>query len=113
MADKLIEESGYLAVNEAVVTAIQRDCPFFIPSRLVDFEYFGGDEKKTANMRKMAKDYQKEIDFCLFLWLILDIQKSDYEMLTPCEKAFIYKAWENKAVSDSTMFRDAALNAIK
>lgn len=32
MADKLIEESGYLAVNEAVVTAIQRDCPFLFPA---------------------------------------------------------------------------------
>lgn len=32
MADKLIEESGYLAVNEVVVTAIQRDCPFLFPA---------------------------------------------------------------------------------
>ncbi|MEY8536597.1 hypothetical protein AALH30_24265 [Blautia pseudococcoides] len=38
--------------------------------------------------------------------------KSDYEILTPCEKAFIYKAWENKVVSDSTVLRDAVLNAI-
>lgn len=59
----------------------------------------------------MAKDYQKEIDFAFFV-VNFGYSKSDYEMLTPCEKAFIYKAWENKAVSDSTMFRDAALNAI-
>ena len=32
MADKLIKESGYLVVNEAVVTAIQRDCPFLFPA---------------------------------------------------------------------------------
>mgnify|MGYP006925862660 FL=1 len=32
MADKLIEESGYLAVNEVVVKAIQRDCPFLFPA---------------------------------------------------------------------------------
>ena len=59
----------------------------------------------------MAKDYQKEIDFAFFV-VNFGYSKSDYEMLTPCEKAFVYKAWENKAVSDSTMFRDAALNAI-
>jgi len=38
--------------------------------------------------------------------------KADYEALTPRDMAFIYKAWENKIVSDTTHLRNAVLNAV-
>lgn len=59
----------------------------------------------------MAKDYQKEIDFAFFA-VNFGYSKTDYEVLTLKEKAFIYKAWEEKIVSDSTTLRNAVLNAV-
>lgn len=59
----------------------------------------------------MAKDYQKEIDFAFFA-VNFGYSKSDYETLTPREKVFIYKAWENKVVSDSQMLSNAVSNAV-
>jgi len=38
--------------------------------------------------------------------------KADYGALTPRDMAFIYKAWENKIVSDTTHLRNAVLNAV-
>lgn len=38
--------------------------------------------------------------------------KQDYLDLTDMDKQFLYKAWENKTVSDSTQMRNAVLNAI-
>ena len=59
----------------------------------------------------MAKDYQKEIDFSFFA-VNLRYSKSDYNELTPKEKAFILNSWEDKTVSDSTLLRNAVFNAI-
>lgn len=47
----------------------------------------------------------------LFLWSILGTQKKIIWHLPHAEKAFIYKAYENKTISTSTMIRDAVLNA--
>lgn len=38
--------------------------------------------------------------------------KADYGSLTRREKLFIYKAWENKVVSESTTLRNSVLNAV-
>lgn len=38
--------------------------------------------------------------------------KSEYEELTPREIAFIHKAYEDKQVNESTLMRNAVLNAI-
>lgn len=37
--------------------------------------------------------------------------KQDYETLTPREKAFIYKAWENKLVSDTSFLYNSVFTA--
>ena len=55
--------------------------PFFLPRRLIEYEYFSGEPDP------------------------------DYEELTPKEKAFIYKAWEEKIVSDSYYIYNAAFTA--
>lgn len=39
------------------------------------------------------------------------LSKKEYGELTPAEKAFIYKAWEDKIVRDTTYIRDAVMNA--
>ena len=59
----------------------------------------------------MAKPYRNVIDFAFFA-VNFHYSKADYMALTPTEKAFIYKAWEEKTVSDTTLIRDSVLNAI-
>ena len=39
------------------------------------------------------------------------MSKKEYGELTPAERAFIYKAWEDKIVRDTTYMRDAVMNA--
>lgn len=58
----------------------------------------------------MAKPYRKEIDFAFFA-VNFGYSKADYEALTPRERAFIYKAWENKLVSDNTFLYNAVFTA--
>lgn len=84
--------------------------PFFIPSRLIDFEYLGGNVEPDEEYNELAKEYQSDIDFAFFV-VNFNYSKDDYLALTPREKAFIMKAWEGKMVSDSTHTRNAFLNA--
>lgn len=39
------------------------------------------------------------------------MSKHDFEELTEVEKNFIMKEWENKVIFESTMLRNAVLNA--
>lgn len=50
------------------------------------------------------------MDFAFFV-VNFNYSKAEYESLTPKEKSFIMKAWENKLVTDTTMIRNASLNA--
>ena len=59
----------------------------------------------------MAKPYKDVMDFAFFA-VNFHYSKADYMALTPAEKAFIYKAWEDKTVSDTTLIRGAVLNAV-
>ncbi len=86
--------------------------PFFIPSRLIEFEYLGGNDSEIDHeYEELAKDYQKEIDFAFFV-TNFQYTKADYEQLTPKEIAFIMKAWETKVVNDTTLMRNSVLNAV-
>lgn len=51
------------------------------------------------------------MDFAFFC-VNFGYSKADYNALTPKEKAFIMKAYENKTVRESTLLRDAVLNAV-
>lgn len=81
---------------------------FFLPRRLIEYEYFSGEP--DPDYEKIAKPYQKEIDFAFFA-VNFGYSKTDYEELTPKEKAFIYKAWEEKIVSDSYHVYNAVFTA--
>jgi hypothetical protein len=59
----------------------------------------------------LAKDYAKEIDFAFFA-VNFHYSKDDYDALTIREKLFIYKAWEEKIVSQTTHLRNAVFNAM-
>ena len=59
----------------------------------------------------MARDYQDEIDLAFFV-VNFGYTKADYEALTKKEKAFIYKAWENKIVSETTHISNAVTVAV-
>lgn len=51
------------------------------------------------------------MDFAFFV-VNFGYTRKDYDELTDREKVFIYKAYENKTVSWSTLMRDAVLNAV-
>nr|DAF98392.1 MAG TPA: hypothetical protein [Siphoviridae sp. ctnNB1] len=50
------------------------------------------------------------MDFAFFV-VNFGYTKGDYDELTRREKAFIYKAWENKIVSETTHIYNAAFTA--
>lgn len=83
--------------------------PFFLPRRLVDFEYLKGEP--DPEYEKLAEPYQNDMDFAFFA-VNLGYSKSDYYELTPREAAFIRKKWEEKTVSESTLLRNSVLNAV-
>lgn len=86
--------------------------PFFLPRRLIDFEYFGGSSDSTdIEYDRLASQYHKDIDFA-FYFVNFGTTKSEYLELTRREKAFIRKAWEDKQVRDSEFMRNAVLNAV-
>lgn len=59
----------------------------------------------------MAKPYSDVMDFAFFA-VNFHYSRADYDAITPTERAFIYKAWEDKTVSESTVLRDAVFNAV-
>lgn len=81
-----------------------------MPNALIDFEYFGGS-LPTKKEQEIAKPYQREIDFAFFV-ANFGYSKADYDAITPKEKAFIYKAWENKTISDSYLLYNAVFTAV-
>lgn len=83
--------------------------PFFLPGRLIEFEYFGNEEP-DPEYEEMAEPYRKDIDFAFFA-VNLGYSKSDYEALTPRERAFIYKAWENRCISQDLSIYNAVYAA--
>lgn len=50
------------------------------------------------------------MDFAFFA-VNFGYSKADYEALTPREKIFLLKAWENKLVSDTTFIYNAVFTA--
>lgn len=53
--------------------------------------------------------YERELAFFV---VNFHMSKRDFDELTEKEKLFIRKEWENKVIFESTMTRNAALNAI-
>ncbi|MGL6292838.1 hypothetical protein [Eubacterium aggregans] len=59
----------------------------------------------------MVGSYRNDIDLAFF-GVNFGYTKADYETLTPRERAFIYKAFEDKTVQESTLTRNAVMNAV-
>lgn len=59
----------------------------------------------------MAEPYLKDIDFAFFA-VHFGYSKSDYEELTSREKAFLYKAYEDKVISDGYSMYNAVFTAV-
>lgn len=86
--------------------------PFFLPSRLVEFEYFGDNSGEVdESYNDLAKGYERDIDFAFF-FVNFNTSKRDFMELTKREKIFIRKAWEEKEVRESTFLRNAVMNAV-
>lgn len=82
--------------------------PNFLPRRLIEFEYLDGSSDEDYT--KLASSYQKEIELAFFI-VNFGMSKQEYESLRPIEKHFIYKAYENKLVSDTTHTQRAVQTA--
>ncbi|EPF1794469.1 phenylalanine racemase [Listeria monocytogenes] len=59
---------------------------------------------------EMNHDFDLEKQFAFFV-VNFQMSKRDFEELTEVEKNFIMKEWENKVIFESTMLRNAVLNA--
>lgn len=108
LAELYVKDSGYYNANETVLKAIQKDCPFFLPSRLVEFEYLSGEPDPEYS--EVAEPYKDTLEFAFFA-ANFGYSKKDYEELTPAEKAILKKAWEDKIVSDSYAIYNAVYTA--
>ena len=82
--------------------------PFFLPRRLIEFEYLEGDEQPSEYESKLRKEYRVDIEFAWFA-VNLGYDREQFDMLTQREIAFIKKEWENKVVFDTTMMFKAIM----
>ena len=80
--------------------------PFFLPDELIGFRYLTTADNDTTK----AGDYRKEIDLAFFV-VNFGFTKRDYLDLTPRERMFVYRAWEDKLVRDSLFNYDFSLLA--
>ena len=86
--------------------------PFFLPSQLVEFEYFGDNSGEVDEAyNDLARGYERDIDFAFF-FVNFNTSKREFMELTKREKVFIRKAWEEKEVRESTFMRNAVMNAV-
>lgn len=76
---------------------------------MINLEYLSGEPDPEYD--RIAEPYQKEIDFAFFA-ANFGYSRADYDALTLREKAFLYKAWENRVVADATQIYNAAFTAV-
>ena len=81
--------------------------PFSVPGELIAYEYFSAGEKRRTQAEEEYADY---IEMAFFV-VHLGFTKDQYWDLTPVEKAFILKAYEDRIVAETTHIRDAVFNA--
>lgn len=81
---------------------------FFIPKRLVEFEYLGKDENKIEDDE--ASEYSEDKALAFFI-VNFGYTKRDFEALTIRERIFAMKAWEDKKVLDTQLMANAFFNA--
>lgn len=80
---------------------------FSVPPELIRYKYLRTAEKRET---EEEKKYSREKELAFFI-VEFGMSKKEYGELTPAERAFIYKAWEDKIVRDTTYMRDAVMNA--
>lgn len=81
---------------------------FFVPGRLVRFEYLGGD---GTTHDAEAEQYTQVADFAFFA-VNFGYSKADYLSLTPREAMFIRKEYENHLVSHFELMSKAVANGV-
>ena len=82
--------------------------PFFLPGSLISFDYFDSDP--DPEFEKLAKPYRNDMDFAFFA-ANFGYSKRDYESLTQKERAFLYKAWEDRLVLQTSLIYNAVFKA--
>ncbi|MBF2513849.1 phenylalanine racemase [Listeria marthii] len=74
----------------------------------MEFEYFGAEDDEADSESDTNFELEKQLAFFV---VNFHMTKHDFEELTEVEKNFIMKEWENKVIFESTMLRNAVLNA--
>ncbi|MBC1823631.1 phenylalanine racemase [Listeria seeligeri] len=74
----------------------------------MEFEYFDAEGEDAES--EVNNDFELEKQLAFFV-VNFHMTKHDFEELTEVEKNFIMKEWENKVIFESTMLRNAVLNA--
>ena len=79
----------------------------------MQLEYLGGTPEQPKTPQEQAEDarYQSVQDFAFFA-ANFGYRKADYLALTPTEKRFLIKAYEERVVADSTLLAAAVSNAV-
>ena len=81
---------------------------FFLPQRLVGFEYFSYSSDKQY--QEEARDFKYEIDLAFFV-ANFGYSKKEFDELSEREIAFIRKAWESQQVSNLMNIYNACFTA--
>lgn len=82
--------------------------PFFLPRRLIELEYLGSEPDPERDAE--AEPYRDSMDFAFFA-ANFGYSRADYDALTPAEKLFLVKAWEDRQLSISHMIYNAVFTA--
>lgn len=71
-------------------------------------EYFAGETDSSDD--NVSGPYREDLDFAFFV-VNFGYSRADYDALTRRQKAFIYKAWENRLISENTLLYNAMFAA--
>lgn len=75
---------------------------------MIGFRYLNTAADDETRIK--AGEFQREIDLAFFI-VNFGFSKREYMELTPRERMFVYRAWEDKLVRDSQLNHDATLLA--
>lgn len=85
--------------------------PFFVERGRLELEYLGDTTKDNSDKDTGADSYA-DAELFAFFFVRFGCTRKEYDGLTPTERAFIIKAYENKTVDENNLVRDAVYNAL-
>lgn len=72
---------------------------FSVPGRLVHLDYLSGDDTRTKEEKEEDSPYEGVRDYAFFR-VNLGMHRQEYDFLTPLEREFMLKAYEDRMVTN-------------